>query len=334
MAFKQTLIQRLFNTCNNKLTNQTLNSCRISSSLSGLQSMIPLNPDGVVPKTGDDSIFRRFLHRRPLYLPSTSAIPKTFLPGREKLMEKLREMDIARNRVRVKTDGQTMGIDAKKIIWASRVEALKKKLRSGWKNHVSYDEFVQMCVDECCSRDQGMDLAKVLDKSGSVIVLGNVVFLKPEQIVKAINELMTEDDLPMTELKEMELRKSEIDKKAHKMVHRELWGGLGYLVLQTAAFIRLTYCELSWDVMEPVCFYVTSVYFMIGYAYFLRTSRDPSFEAVYQSRFHTKQMKLMKMEGFDVKKYNELKKSFGCDQDQPLRMEGLCLEKVYNGMMR
>lgn len=154
------------------------------------------------------------------------------------------------------------------------------------------------------------------------------------QIVKAINELMTVDDVPMTELKEMELRKSEIDKKADKMVRRELWGGLGYLVLQTAAFMRLTFWELSWDVMEPICFYVTSVYFMIGYAYFLRTSREPSFEGVYQSRFYAKQMKLMKMEGFDVEKYNELKKSCGCDQDQTCRMDGLCLEKVYDGMIR
>lgn len=47
---------------------------------------------------------------------------------------------------------------------------------------------------------------------------------------------------------------------------------------------------------------------MIGYTYFIRTSREPSFEAVFKSRFRVKQMKLMKMEGFDVEKYNELKK--------------------------
>ena len=63
--------------------------------------------------------------------------------------------------------------------------------------------------------------------------------------------------------------------------------------------------------MEPICFYVTSAYFMVGYAFFIRTSREPSFEGFFQSRFRVKQMKIMKMEGFDVEKYIRLKKACG-----------------------
>lgn len=126
--------------------------------------------------------------------------------------------------------------------------------------------------------------------------------------------------MPVKELEEMERWKSEIDAKAVKIVRRELWGGLGYLVVQTAMFIRLTFWELSWDVMEPICVYLTSLYFMVGFAYFIRTSREPSFEAVFQSRFNIKQTKLMKIEGFDVEKYNELKKSFKF-HDQPGRID-------------
>ncbi|KAJ0832888.1 putative calcium uniporter protein [Helianthus annuus] len=249
-------------------------------------------------------------------------MPKILRPSGEKLLETLKEMDIARNQVRLQTEGRLTTTDAAKILRASQMEALKLKLRSNQKSHVAYDEFIQICVDECSNRDQGVDLARVLDNSGSVIVLGNIVFLKPEQVVKAINKLMTGEDLPTKELNKMEHWKSEIDDKAAKMVRRELWGGLGYLVLQTAAFMRLTFWELSWDVMEPICFYVTSLYFMIGYAYFIRTSREPSFESVFQSRFRAKQMKMMKMEGFDVKKYNELMKACG-SHDKSWRMEGL-----------
>ncbi|KAI3777055.1 hypothetical protein L1987_46849 [Smallanthus sonchifolius] len=326
MAFKQNIIQRLFSISSNKFPNQTLRSCRISSSSSAVQTMIPQNPDRVAPDPGEESMFWRFLQRRPLYLSSAAAFPEILRPSSEKLLERLREMDIARNRVRLQKDGPLTAIEVKKILRASQMEALKLKLRCSRKNHVSYDEFIQICVDECSNKNQGVDLAKVLDNSGSVIVLGNVVFLKPEQVVKAINKLMTGDDFPTKELKEMERWKSEIDHKASKMVRWELWGGLGYLVLQTAAFMRLTFWELSWDVMEPICFYVTSVYFMIGYAYFLRTSREPSFEAVFQSRFRAKQMKLMKMEGFDVNKYNELKKISG--------VEGFSLEQVYDETIR
>lgn len=134
------------------------------------------------------------------------------------------------------------------------------------------------------------------------------------QVVKAIHGLLPPNlaathSLPVKELEEMERWKSAIDRKAKKMVQRELWGGLAYLVVQTAAFMRLTFWELSWDVMEPICFYVTSIYFMGGYAFFLRTAKEPSFEGFFESRFRSKQKKLMKCEGFDVEKYKEWRKA-------------------------
>lgn len=119
---------------------------------------------------------------------------------------------------------------------------------------------------------------------------------------------MRKDDPMRKELEELEKQKGEIDRKAESLVRRELWGGLGFLVVQTAGFMRLTFWELSWDVMEPICFYVTSMYFMAGYAFFLRTSREPSFEGFFESRFRTKQKKLMEMNNFDLSRYNELKK--------------------------
>lgn len=107
----------------------------------------------------------------------------------------------------------------------------------------------------------------------------------------------------------MEKQKLGIDRQADLLVRRELWAGLGYLMLQTAGFMRLTFWELSWDVMEPICFYVTSFYFMAGYGFFLRTSREPSFEGFFDSRFAAKQKKVMMARGFDVDRYNELRKA-------------------------
>lgn len=117
------------------------------------------------------------------------------------------------------------------------------------------------------------------------------------------------NDPKIKELEEMEKQKFEIEEKAESLVRKELWCGLGFLMVQTAGFMRLTFWELSWDVMEPICFYVTSMYFMAGYAFFLRTSKEPSFEGFFQSRFSTKQKRLMKAHNFDVERYNELKKA-------------------------
>lgn len=119
------------------------------------------------------------------------------------------------------------------------------------------------------------------------------------------------------ELKAMEGQKAEIDRRAAAQVRRELWCGLGFMIVQTAAFMRLTFWELSWDVMEPICFYVTSLYFMAGYTFFLRTAKEPSFEGFFQSRFASKQKRLMKTHNFDPKRFNELKKAFGLPELKP-----------------
>lgn len=137
------------------------------------------------------------------------------------------------------------------------------------------------------------------------------------QVAKAIGGLLPVpvaaahvNDPRRKEFEEMEKQKAAIDKKADSLVRRELWCGLGYLVVQTAGFMRLTFWELTWDVMEPICFYVTSMYFMAGYTFFLRTSKEPSFEGFFQNRFTAKQKRLMKTENFDIVRYNELRRAF------------------------
>ena len=132
------------------------------------------------------------------------------------------------------------------------------------------------------------------------------------QVAKAIQGLLPVrgakvHDSVRKELGEMEKQKSAIDSRADTLVRRELWGGLGFLVVQTVAFMRLTFWELTWDVMEPICFYLTSMYFMAGYTFFLRTSKEPSFEGFYQARFSNKQKRLMKLRNFDIERYNQLR---------------------------
>ncbi|XP_076954383.1 calcium uniporter protein 3, mitochondrial-like [Bidens hawaiensis] len=301
MAIKQTLINRIFNNIRNtNFSNQTLRNCRISSA--STTTATPFRP--VLERLKEMDITRGWIRLDVLSPPQDiNTYPAALRSPMEKNTSERRS-----------SPAEITLADAKKILRVSQIEKLKCKLSNGRQDHVTYDKFVEICVDGCSSRDQGLDLAKALDDSGSVIVLGNVVFLKPHQVVKAIYGLLPPNS-PAThnslvkELEEMERWKAAIDTKAKKMVQRELWGGLAYLMVQTAGFMRLTFWELSWDVMEPICFYVTSIYFMGGYAFFLRTAKEPSFEGFFQSRFGAKQKKLMKREGFDFGKYNELRKA-------------------------
>lgn len=122
--------------------------------------------------------------------------------------------------------------------------------------------------------------------------------------------IATPDDPRKEELEQMKNQKAQIDYKAESLVRRELYCGLGFMVLQTLGFMRLTFWELSWDVMEPICFFVTSLHFALAYGFFLRTSKEPTFEGFFQRRFKVKQAKLMKSHNFDVEKYEELCRAF------------------------
>lgn len=115
------------------------------------------------------------------------------------------------------------------------------------------------------------------------------------------------------ELDRLEKQKTIIDQKAWALVRGELFSGLGFLLIQTFAAMRLTFWELSWDVMEPICFFVGSLHFVLCYGYFLRTSTEPSFQGYSQRRFLAKQKRLIEIHNFDMEKYTQLRKAFYTD---------------------
>ncbi|KAG4153819.1 hypothetical protein ERO13_D03G017300v2 [Gossypium hirsutum] len=341
MALKKTLVEKLFNI--SKISSQAVTNCRISSTT--IQNRISKNAGKataeMAPDPGDlngagNGVFKRFLHKGSAVSPAMRTLPR----GKD-LIEKLKEIDMSKDRIRldglnlnpvltakpVVTEVTSLSVqELKKLLRVGQLEAVKTRLMKTGKTWISYSDFIRICGESCSDPEQGLQFAKSLDESGNVIVLGNVVVLRPDQdflrtvlkvsqVAKALGGLIPLpepglNDPRRKELIELEQQKAAIDTKADSLVRRELWLGLAYLVVQTAGFMRLTFWELSWDVMEPICFYVTSMYFMAGYAFFLRTSKEPSFEGFYQSRFNAKQKKLIESQGFDIRRYNELKEIF------------------------
>lgn len=120
--------------------------------------------------------------------------------------------------------------------------------------------------------------------------------------------LTAKDDPRRDELKKLQEKKEELDILAHKQVRRILWSGLGMAVVQVGLFFRLTFWEFSWDVMEPIAFFTTTTGLVIGYAYFLFTSRDPTYQDLMKRLFLSRQRKLIKKHGFDVGRFMELQK--------------------------
>ncbi|MBA0561959.1 hypothetical protein Golob_018749 [Gossypium lobatum] len=203
--------------------------------------------------------------------------------------------------------------EAKKLMRLVNVESLKTKLEMEGKEVIGYSELLEACksMDVARSLNEAIAFARVLDEAGVVLVFRDKVYLHPEKVVDLVRKavplsLAPEDDPIKDELKRLLEQKEEIDVQAHKEVRRILWTGLGLAIGQVGLFFRLTFWEFSWDVMEPITYFSTSIIIVICYAYFLFTSRDPTYQDLMKRLFLSRQRKLFLNHNFDVGKLKAL----------------------------
>lgn len=65
--------------------------------------------------------------------------------------------------------------------------------------------------------------------------------------------------------------REELSKKAERRTTLAMWGGMAYMATQFGILARLTWWEYSWDIMEPVTYFITYGTAMGVYAYYLLT---------------------------------------------------------------
>ncbi|KAJ7964353.1 Calcium uniporter protein, mitochondrial [Quillaja saponaria] len=205
--------------------------------------------------------------------------------------------------------------EAKRLMRLVNVEALKMKLGMEAEEVIPYSELLQACESMGVARnsDEAAAFARVLDEAGVLLLFRDKVYLHPDKVVDLVRRavplaLTSENDPMRNELKNLLEKKEEIDVLAHKQVRCILWSGLGLALVQVGLFFRLTFWEFSWDVMEPIAFFSTTTGLVIGYAYFLITSRDPTYQDFMKRLFLSRQRKLFKKLNFDIERFKELQK--------------------------
>ncbi|CAJ1973331.1 unnamed protein product [Sphenostylis stenocarpa] len=204
------------------------------------------------PESSHNGFFRRFLEARSGCRHS-DILP---LPVGDKL-KVINTVDLDSNHPMAPNGMGISANDARKILRASQMEKVKAKLRDIPHTSISYAHYFRLCLQFCDHNQcQAAEFAKILDHSGNVVVLGDVVLLRPEQIAKRMERLIWEStvspDPRREELEKMERLKAMIDEKAKAQVRSELYCGLGFFVVQTLGLMKLTFWDLTWDVMEPV----------------------------------------------------------------------------------
>ncbi|CAA7389165.1 unnamed protein product [Spirodela intermedia] len=205
--------------------------------------------------------------------------------------------------------------EAKKLLRLVNVEALKRKLGMEGEEVIGYSELLDACLamGVAKSGEEAVAFTRVLDDAGVILLFRDKVYLHPDKVVELMKKavplaLTPEDDPRREELRELLKRKEEIDFLAHRQVRGILWSGLGFFVVQVGLFFRLTFWEFSWDVMEPIAFFTTTTGLLVGYAYFLFTSRDPTYQDLMKRLFLSRQKKLFVKHNFDAARFSELQK--------------------------
>lgn len=217
-------------------------------------------------------------------------------------------------------DAEVTPAEARRLVRLVGVEALKRRLREEGRGEVvGYGELLDACVEAGAARTRGEAevLARAMDDSGVVLLFRDKAYLHPEKVVDLVRRavplaLAPDNDTRKEEFKQLQEKKEEIDKLAHKQVRRVLWTGLGFFMIQVGIFFRLTFWEFSWDVMEPIAFFTTTSGLLVGYAYFVITSRDPTYQDFMERMFESRRRKLCVKHGFNMEKYLELQKHCKC----------------------
>lgn len=154
---------------------------------------------------GESRTIRRFLHRRGDFSPAPSTFTRSLIPQLpvglgNVIREQLAGGAVSRKRisldglmkppeVEVEAEaGELKGLtveETRKLVRLTEVVRMKRKLKEIPRKWITYREFVEICEEDCLDGDEnyGVQLAKRLDDSGAVIVLGNLVFLDPEQVI-------------------------------------------------------------------------------------------------------------------------------------------------------
>ncbi|KAJ3045600.1 hypothetical protein HK097_001178 [Rhizophlyctis rosea] len=109
------------------------------------------------------------------------------------------------------------------------------------------------------------------------------------------------------ELQPLMKRKAELDRLASQTSRRIAWFGLGTLCAQWGLMARLTWWEYSWDVMEPISYFVGAGTGILGYMFYMITSKEYTYESLSAITVTRQQRRLYQTHKFDLPRYVSLK---------------------------
>ncbi|XP_054447600.1 calcium uniporter regulatory subunit MCUb, mitochondrial [Pteronotus mesoamericanus] len=191
--------------------------------------------------------------------------------------------------------------DGSKIATSTLMEILLKNDFKLVINTITYD--VQCPKEEKLSSEH---TAEMENMKSLVHRLFTALHLEEFQ-KKREHHLLEKIDHLKGQLQPLEQMKARIEARSQAKTSGVLWAGLALLSIQGGALAWLTWWVYSWDIMEPVTYFITFANSMVFFAYFIVTRQDYTYSAIKSRQFLHFFHKKSKRQHFDVVQYNKLK---------------------------
>eukprot|EP00297_Palpitomonas_bilix_P012883 CAMPEP_0113879250 /NCGR_PEP_ID=MMETSP0780_2-20120614/7137_1 /TAXON_ID=652834 /ORGANISM="Palpitomonas bilix" /LENGTH=290 /DNA_ID=CAMNT_0000865817 /DNA_START=209 /DNA_END=1081 /DNA_ORIENTATION=+ /assembly_acc=CAM_ASM_000599 len=223
-------------------------------------------------------------------------------------------------------------LSAKDVHIAATADSVRKaveELKEGGSFKVSVDEYFKALEKHgVTKKDDKFDSLYHLHRSGAILHFHNAkdgmkdtVFLRPDEVMKSFMEAVdvsgekmqaaldkVKGDLEAVkkELDQLFSVKNKLDRSAKLQANVVLSGGFLFVVAQWLLMARLTWWEFSWDIMEPITFFVTSATGIVGYTFFLATKQDFEYGNIFEVVARRKMRKLYAKHNFDYDHFKHL----------------------------
>ncbi|CAM5139902.1 unnamed protein product [Natator depressus] len=170
-------------------------------------------------------------------------------------------------------------------------------------NNTTYS--VQVPVKEKWSREHATEAEDIKSLVHRLFI---ALHLEDHQLRRE-RELLQKLDHLREQLVPLEQMKAKIATSADAKTNRLLWTGLALLSTQGGALAWLTWWVYSWDIMEPVTYFITYGSALAFYAYFVLTKQDYVYPDVKDRQFLHYFYRKSRSQHFDVEQYNKLKEA-------------------------
>ena len=198
-------------------------------------------------------------------------------------------------------------------------EDIDELVRESSCHSVSLGEFRALMADRGVSGEKAQDdTLATLQKAGVIIKIDDVVYTNPGQLTRDVLAVLPRVPSYVYGVSDAELVSLEADlaaqeaevnaakAKARRRSNVVVGTGLALMCTQLVVFMRLTYVELSWDVMEPISYFVGVFNAILVYIYFMVYQRDFSFND-WASRMQTSYTKwAVSKKGIDWQRYKKI----------------------------